>query len=203
VPVKGDAFLRVQRLDRGVGGCHLDVHTQDVDAVSKLAVSLGGGVSQQWPGVAVLRSPGGLAFCVVEWHGQQFRPPPLTWSPGYRSLVDQLCIDIPPDVFDRECGFWAGLTGWEHRRGARSELHHLARPVGLPLRLLLQRLDDGGADRCRAHLDLACTDVTAERRRHEELGATVTATMANWTTLQDPAGLAYCITRRDPETGIL
>jgi len=72
----------------------------------------------------------------------------------------------------------------------------------MPLRLLLQRLDEPHSGRgCPAHLDLACDDVPGERARHESLGATVVRVMDNWTTLLDPAGLAYCITRRSPATG--
>jgi hypothetical protein len=72
----------------------------------------------------------------------------------------------------------------------------------MPLRLLLQRTDDE-AEGCTAHLDFACDDVVAEERRHRALGATVLRTMPNWTTLVCPAGLSYCITRRDPITGSL
>jgi Glyoxalase-like domain len=54
-----------------------------------------------------------------------------------------------------------------------------------------------------AHPDLACDDVDAETTRHEALGATVVRVMPNWTTLRDPAGLSYCITRRNPDTGTL
>jgi hypothetical protein len=72
----------------------------------------------------------------------------------------------------------------------------------MPLRLLLQRLDDGLGP-CRAHLDLACDDVISEQRRHELLGAALVRAMPNWTTMQCPAGAAYCITRRSPLSGAL
>jgi hypothetical protein len=50
---------------------------------------------------------------------------------------------------------------------------------------------------------LACDDVAAERERHEALGAVVVRQVPNCTTLLDPMGLAYCITRRAPSTGTL
>ena len=71
----------------------------------------------------------------------------------------------------------------------------------MPLRLLLQRLDESQAPGCTAHLDLASDNVPAERARHESLGAEVVRVMPSWTTLQDPAGLRYCITGRNPVTG--
>jgi hypothetical protein len=73
----------------------------------------------------------------------------------------------------------------------------------MPLRLLLQRLDDDPDAPCRADLDLACDDVAAEQDHHEALGAVVVRQMPNWTTLPDPTRLAYCITRRNPSTGTL
>ncbi len=79
----------------------------------------------------------------------------------------------------------------------------MARPVGIPLRLLLQRLDKAVAGHGRGHLDLACNDVPAECRRHLPLGASLVREMPKWTTLADPTGLEYCVTRRDPTTGTL
>jgi hypothetical protein len=45
--------------------------------------------------------------------------------------------------------------------------------------------------------------VGAERLRHEALGATTVRITPDWTTLQDPASLHYCVTRRSPDTGML
>jgi hypothetical protein len=88
----------------------------------------------------------------------------VMWPGGHRSLLDQICLDIPPQVFADECTFWAALTDWELRAGSRQEFAYLARPAGMPLRLLLQRLDDDRTDSARAHLDLATSDVAAELR---------------------------------------
>lgn len=109
----------------------------------------------------------------------------------------------PPHVFDDECDFWEALTGWEHRSGSRLEFRYLARPPRTPLRILLQRLDDQNVEEAAGHLDMATSDVTLERQRHEALGATVVAEFPDWMTLRDPNGLTYCITRRDPDTRTL
>jgi hypothetical protein len=106
-------------------------------------------------------------------------------------------------AFAAESRFWAALTSWELRPGSRPEFRYLARPDGIPLRLLLQRLDDAKVGQGRGHLDLACNDVPAERRRHLALGASLVRQTPNWTTLADPTGLEYCVTRRDPTTGTL
>jgi len=203
-PAQGDAFLRVQRLQDGQPGCHLDVHADDVPAAAAHAERLGAAVTGRPDGYVVLRSPGGLSFCVVGHDGESQRPPPT--RPGeHSSLVDQLSVDIPPEIYGQELEFWSRLTGWPQSSGSRPEFTFLSRPDGMPLRLLLQRLDEPclpGVG-CTAHLDLACDDVPAERARHESLGAAVVRVMANWTTLRDPAGLLYCITRRNPATGKL
>jgi hypothetical protein len=203
VPRGGDAFLRVQRIYDGPPRCHLDVHTDDLEGTARRAAGLGAGISYREPGLVVFRSPGGLTWCVVGHTGEKDRPPPRRWPGGHRSLVDQVCLDIPADTHDTECAFWAALTGWERRDGSRPEFGYLVRPGSMPLRLLLQRTGDEAGQPARAHADLACDDIPAERRRHESLGGTQVRTMPDWTTMRDPAGLEYCITRRDPDTGTL
>jgi hypothetical protein len=203
VPGSGDAFLRVQRIYDGPSRCHLDVHADDVDETARRAADLGARASFAEPGLVVFRSPGGLPWCVVGHEGETGRPPPRRWPGGQRSLVDQFCLDIPADPYDTECAFWAALTGWERREGSSPEFGHLVRPGGMPLRLLLQRTGDEPGLPVRAHVDLACDDVPAERRRHESLGAAQIRATPDWTTMRDPAGLEYCVTRRDPDTGTL
>jgi hypothetical protein len=150
----------------------------------------------------VLRSPGGFAFCLVH-EGLEGRAGPARWPGGHASILDQVCLDIPPDAYTDECGFWSALTGWEQRRSAsRPEFGYLVRPEGVPIRLLLQRLD-AGAGAVRGHVDLACDDRSAEVARHVALGATVLGDPGGgWTVLRDPAGMPYCVTDRDPRTGL-
>jgi hypothetical protein len=200
-PAEGDAFLRVQRVLDGPGGIHLDLHVPDPRAAADLAVGLGGTEVADL-GHVVLRSPGGLTFCLVD-HPASQRPPPVQWPDGTRSLVDQVCLDIPANAHDAECGFWSALTGWEPRPSSVStDFSSLARPDGMPLRFLLQRLGEPSGP-VRAHLDLAAEDRAAEVRRHASLGASLLAEHGRWTVLRDPVGAAYCITDRDPATGLL
>ena len=177
VPEHGDDYLRVQRIQAGPGGVHLDLH-----------------VNQQT--FALEESPGGLTFCWVD-EELSAPPPAATWPGGHRSQVDQVCIDIPADQFDAECAFWAQLTGRELQTGSRPEFQVLERPADQPLRILLQRLD-GPAERVSAHVDLATDDRPAEVARHQSLGASVEQEMPRWTVLRDPAGLTYCVTDRLP-----
>lgn len=200
LPPTGDAFLRVQRVQDGPGGIHLDLHVADVRAAADAAAGLGA-TEVADRGYVVMRSPGGFTFCFVPGGGST-RPPATDWD-GARSLVDQVCLDIPSSSYDEECGFWAALTGWQLRSStARSEFSMLARRSGIPLRFLLQRLDEGSGP-VRAHLDLAAEDRPSEVRRHARLGADVVAEHQSWTVLRDPAGAAYCVTDRGPQTGLL
>jgi glyoxalase superfamily protein len=177
LPPSGDAYLRVQRIESGESGVHVDLHAP----------------AQPFE---VRRSPGGLPFCLVPGD-ESDRPAPATWPDGNRSLVDQICIDIPPAIWDGECAFWAELTGWELFQGGRPEFRRLRTPPGQPLNILLQRLDEADGP-VRAHLDLSVDDRAAEIRRHEQLGATVAAAFEGWTVMRPPAGPVYCITGRVP-----
>lgn len=198
VPGEGDAYLRVQRIYDGPVGCHLDFHAADWTELAARADELGARRVHTEEGLAVFGSPGGLPFCVCGEDGGPARPAAAQWPGGPVSRVDQFCLDIPAHVYDAECGFWADLTGWELRDSPLPQFRHLARPAGMALRLLLQRTGDPPGTRVRAHPDLACSGVDAELARHKALGATWSYDGEGWRTMRDPAGLAYCITRRDP-----
>ncbi|WP_183093627.1 VOC family protein [Nocardioides stalactiti] len=200
LPDDGDPFLRVQRLAEGPDRIHLDLHVGDPRRAADRAIGLGAQEVADH-GYVVLRSPGGLTFCFVS-HEAATRPGPTSWPAG-ASLVDQVCLDVPATAYQGESVFWRDLTGWEERRSAVStDFHSLARPDGHPLRLLLQRLGEQTGE-VRAHLDWSTTDRSAETERHVALGARVEVVHSVWTVLTDPNGRRYCLTDRDPETGML
>ena len=201
VPGDGDAFLRVQRLGEGADRIHLDLHVPDPRAAADRALTLGA-TEVANHGYVELRSPGGFPFCFVPHH-ESTRPRATTWPGGHSSLLDQVCLDITGSSYDSESRLWRELTGWEERASAVSgDFHALLRPVAHPFRLLLQRLHDPTGV-VRAHLDWATTDRAAEVSRHVALGAAVSGSFTHWTVLTDPLGREYCITVRDPETGLL
>ncbi|NUP21660.1 MAG: VOC family protein, partial [Streptomyces sp.] len=195
VPSGADPCVKVQGVDAGAGGAHLDFCVDDVPEFVRSALRLGASAAAEHEGWAVLRSPAGQLFCAVPWHGESVRPPVVDGS-----RLDQVCLDLAPSAYATEVAFWTALLpGWQSRPGSLPEFHVLAPPPGLPVRVLLQRL---GEDRpASAHLDLACADIEATRLRHEKLGAETVAHGRHWTVLRDPAGGTYCLTGRDPETG--
>jgi len=203
LPATGHPYLKVQRVGDGPGGVHVDFHAENVDETSQLAVTLGASVLEVRPNINILRSPAGATFGVVRHQGEWHRPPPAMWDGGSRSLVDQVCVDVAPTRYVEESVFWAALTGWERRAGALPEFEVLVRPADMPLRLLLQRLTEDEPEGSGFHFDLACDNVEKETSRHVALGASVIRIMRYWTTLIDPAGMTYCVTRRNPDTGVL
>ncbi len=205
VPPSGDPYLRVQETDDGSAGVHIDLHSDSVRTDADRARELGAVVVRDEGSLVVLRSPAGLAFCVVEHHGEAERPAPIEAVSGAPHVVDQVSIDIPHGAFDAECRFWADLTTWPIHGGSVPEFRLLARQADMALRILLQRLGpDDDADRARAHLDVAAgTGGDAIASWHTSLGAQVLQRGRRWITLLDPAGLPYCLTERDPSTGSL
>lgn len=203
LPDSGDAYVRAQRIEEGPAHCHLDLHVEDIAFQAERAERLGALVLRQGKGITTMRSPGGLDFCVVAHHGEHERPAPVLWPDGHRSVLDQVCVDVAPDGFNAEVTFWAELSQWPRHQGSREEFAYLPRAEGVALRLLFQRVQDTSKLRASAHLDFASDDVASEVQRHEALGASVERVMTDWTTMRDPAGLAYCITRRRPDTGTL
>jgi len=202
LPPSGDAYLRVQRLADGAGGCHLDLHidtqTEPLAAAADRARSLGATLRHTQPRLVVAESPGGLPFCLTEWQGERVVPPPLAGARGGETRVDTLCIDVPAPAFERECGFWAELTGWAAWPLPFLEYVGLRQPPGsgLAARVILQRLGDSDrGERARAHVDFGSTDPDA-LARHVGLGAHVVHALDHWTVLADPAGRVYCLVNR-------
>lgn len=199
LPAHGDAYLRVQRTADGWAGTHLDVHVDDVASSATEAVEAGAvEVARDRDAVVVMRSPGGLPWCVVAHHGEA-TVPPAHGLDGQRSAVRQLCIDIPADRFDEECGFWAAVLGAEVQRSTHHpEFAELPLPQGLPLGILLQRRGDADGPTA-AHLDLGSSDVPAVVAQHAALGARTDGEHDHWTVMLDPVGVPYCVTAESPD----
>jgi predicted enzyme related to lactoylglutathione lyase len=201
VPASGDPVLWFQRIGSGRARWHVDLHVPDVGRATEVAVAAGAVVSARFAGLAALSTPAGQPFCLVRESRRSRRRPAPTGPDGGRSLADQVCLDIPADRYDAECDFWAALTGWSVRDGGSPEFRRLAEVAELPLQFLLQRLDDDDGTSARAHLDFSADEVAAEVERHVAAGAEVARVFEHWTTLTDPVGLVYCVTRRVPPAG--
>lgn len=206
VPPDGDDYLRVQRLDMGPSRVHLDVHVPDPDAAADQALALGAReLDRRGPdgaGHVILSSPGGLVFCFVR-HRAEVRPTPALWPTGHRSMVYQVCLDLPVAAYDAESTFWARvLDATPKVLERRPEFSWLRPPAPWALDVLIQRLDRQ-AGPVSVHLDLGTNDRAAEVARQVALGATAGTVEEFWTVMRDPVGTTYCVTDRDPATGRL
>jgi len=202
LPSDGAPWVKVQRVG-GSGGTHVDL---DVDVplpqARDHAVSLGAEVVDELDDVVVCRSPGGYVFCLTRWDTGETGTGQV--REGAESLLDQVCLDLPAARWDAEVAFWSELTGWERTGrgcgcsgGDTDEFGRLAWPDGLPVRFLLQHLDEQDG-RVRAHVDLSAVDREREVARHVGLGATRVRDGRGWVVLRDPSGGTYCVTDRHP-----
>lgn len=191
LPEAGDPWVKVQAIGSGAGGIHLDLDVDNPQDAAATALALGASLVAD-RGYVVLRSPGGLTFCLTSWHGEHDQV-----RVGERDLLDQVCIDVPSERYAAETAFWSALTGWEWVQSDVPEFSYCARPAAMPLRLLFQRLGEPQGE-VRAHVDFACVDRRATERAHEELGSVVVDRRDFWTVLRDPVGRVYCLTDRTP-----
>jgi hypothetical protein len=198
VPPAGDPYVHVQEVDDRPR-VHLDVVVDDLDEARNEVAALGAEVGTRAPAWQVMRSPGGLPFCLCLEPANGTRPPGTQHDGGHSSRLAQLCIDAPADVFEKELAFWKQVTGWQVGRSGRPEFVDLVGPASAPLQLLLQRLEpDDGDTTTRAHIDLGSDDRDAEAARLVDLGARYVEKFSGWILLVDPAGLPFCVTGKSP-----
>ena len=210
LPPVGDPYLKIQRTAarrrEPYPGCTSTCTSGRLHESAARAEALGAEVVHRSEhGYVVLRSPGGFVFCFVH-------EPPRPACPGRpggrrstRASSTRCASTSRPTAYEIECTFWSELTGWPLRGSvSRPEFRHLVRPDGIPLRLLLQRL--GRARRRGRSPGTSTWPATTGRTevaRHVGLGAIVVADHGGgWTTLRDPTGALYCITDRDPRSGL-
>jgi hypothetical protein len=193
LPARGEPWVKLQAVGDG-GGIHLDLDVDDVHTAATRAEGLGAErVGAIGDTVVLMRSPGGFPFCLTTWHGQEGQV-----REGLASILDQVCIDVPRSRWESETAFWSALTGWGLRPSEEPGFSFLVRPAHIPLRVLLQRLDDEEGP-VRGHPDLACSDRAADVARHVAAGASVVEERSFWTVMRDPVGRAYCLTDRSPQ----
>ena len=193
LPPAGPAYVKMQAVD-GPAGIHLDLDSTDREATIDLARSLGATTAWTYHDVDVMRSPGGFTFCLTLLDGGT-----LLGRDG-STILDQVCLDIPALAWDAEVAFWRDLTGRELQEATGPGFARLVAP-GQP-RILLQRLGEPDGS-VRAHPDLASGDRRADTDVHVRLGARVVGVHDYWTVLTAPGGQVYCLTDRDPSTGLV
>ena len=196
----GDGYAHVQTIEHGPASVHFDLGSDRLPVDLERVVSLGAERVADFDRWHVLRSPGGLEFCLVPTSGSVV-PAATTWPAGHRSRLVQLCIDSPAAVHDDEVTFWRSATGWRFDQSDSPEFAgKLFPPQPAPVQFLLQRLGDNDErTRTHVHIDLGTDDIEAEVRRLEALGATRGEPGAGWVQLTDPSGMTFCATANPPD----
>ena len=202
-PFNGDPHLRVQRVADGPGGLHLDLHVTDHRSGADECVRAGAVlVDHSDPSFASLRTPAGLPFCVNEWRGEAVRSRPIRWPGASISIIDEVQIRVPHDVFAAEVTFFSTITGWDVAQSSppsdEPSSVRFARVDPLALSIVLTPVDDEAVS---ARVSLAATSVADEVARHEDWGAKVVDDATVSVLMTDPVGRRYRITNRNPRTG--
>ena len=178
LPPEGDSWVKVQTVP-GEGGVHLDLDSSDREESVRRSLALGATHAWTYADVVVHRSPGGFVFCHTLTSGSASGPP------VEGAVLDQVCLDIPPRLWEAEVVFWSALLGRPAVPGERAEYAFLE--ADGQLRVLLQRLDSDGP-RVTGHPDFAVADRPAETERHVGLGARFVDSFDRWTVLEAPGG---------------
>ena len=105
----------------------------------------------------------------------------------HRSRIGLVLIDHPESDWEKALAFWAGV------QGVSPSGEGIYRSVGTigSVAVESQRIGDGTP--ARIHLDIESDDVPAEVARVVGLGATVLEAHDDYTILQDPGGLVFCV----------
>ncbi|MDZ5661996.1 VOC family protein [Nocardioides sp. zg-1308] len=193
VPAAGSAYVKVQAV-AAPAGIHLDLDSRDRPAAVARARALGATPAWTYEGVEVMRSPGGFTFCHTLVEGE-----PALVRDG-STILDQVCLDVPDAHWESEVAFWRDLTGRELQQATGPGFARLVAPD--QPRILLQHLGEPDGP-VRAHPDLASADRAGDTERHVALGARLVRVNDFWTVLTAPGGQVYCLTDRDPATGVV
>lgn len=114
-PAKGDSWLTLQAVDENPR-LHLDLDSADPVASYERSIGLGALPARADDDVPVARSPGGLLHRHTLARGSR-----RLARDGADSVLDQVCIDVPAPLWDRDVAYWRALTGRELEQGGEPE----------------------------------------------------------------------------------
>jgi hypothetical protein len=105
------------------------------------------------------------------------------------SRLSKVVVDVAPEAHEAEVEFWRAATAAPLERFEKHPEYHGA-SIDEHTGLLIQRLDSGES---RVHLDIHTSDLEAEVKRLESLGAQRVQQAHAWWIMRDPAGLLFCV----------
>jgi hypothetical protein len=111
----------------------------------------------------------------------------------HKSRLAGFIIDCETPDLQAASRFWGGALGMEARALPGAEGGKYVRLVDPSGRLHVEV--QSVAHPSRVHLDIEASDVEAEVRRLEALGATRVAQVQTWWVMQAPTGQKFCVVR--------
>ncbi len=109
----------------------------------------------------------------------------------HRSRIGIVLIDHPEEDSEAALAFWGGVQGVTPVEGDPDMPEY--RSLGTMGSVAVWGQRTGSGTPPRVHLDIETDDVPAEVARVLGLGATVVEERKEYTILQDPAGIVFCV----------
>ena len=153
-----------------------------------------------WPAEATTGGRGGTLFAKMScqhtlYAGRPPRPalPSARMPRMHKSRLSGFIIDCNTADLEGAAAFWGAALG------LKVEASAAGRRGALPPARGLAAGHRGAAGRrhpSRVHLDIESTDVEAEVRRLEKLGARRVSAVRDWQVMEAPTGQLFCVVRR-------
>jgi hypothetical protein len=107
----------------------------------------------------------------------------------HQSRLSGFIIDCNTEDLEGAAGFWGAALGLRVEASAEAGEALYRRLAGSPLDIEVQKVSHPS----RVHLDIESTDVEAEVRRLERLGARRVGTVRDWQVMEAPTGQRFCV----------
>ena len=107
----------------------------------------------------------------------------------HHSRLSGFIIDCNTEDLEAAAGFWGAALGLRVEASAQAGEALYRRLEGSALDIEVQQV----THESRVHLDIESTDVAAEVRRLEKLGARRVSAVRDWVVMQAPTGQRFCV----------
>jgi Glyoxalase-like domain len=107
----------------------------------------------------------------------------------HKSRLSGFIIDCNTQDLEGAAVFWGAALGLKVEASSQAGEALYRRLEGLPLDIEVQKV----GHESRVHLDIESTDVEAEVRRLEKLGARRVSAVRDWQVMEAPTGQRFCV----------
>jgi predicted enzyme related to lactoylglutathione lyase len=107
----------------------------------------------------------------------------------HQSRLSGFIIDCNTEDLEAAAAFWSAALGLKVEASAEAGEALYRRLEGSGLDIEVQKVSHAS----RVHLDIESTDVAAEVRRLEKLGAVQVSAVRDWVVMAAPTGQRFCV----------